>query len=167
MSDRWRIERLSTSHDRSAFRCGVATLDRYFAQQAGQDTRRRLANCFVAVERATEITAGFYTFSAAAIDLTSLPEAMIRRLPPYKALPAALIGRLAVDARFHGERLGSVLIFDAVRRALAADPTVFAIAVESKTQKAAAFYRHFQFQPLSDKPLTFFLPVGFFANMAR
>jgi predicted N-acetyltransferase YhbS len=166
VSDRWQIDKLSTSHDRSAFDCGVPALDRYFARQAGQDVRRHLANCFVAVERATGTVAGFYTFSAAAIDLTTLPDAMTRRLPPYPALPAALIGRLAVDSRFHGQRLGGILIFDAVRRALSADPAIFGVVVQAKTEKAAAFYRHFQFVPLSDKPQSFFLPVGFFASMA-
>jgi predicted N-acetyltransferase YhbS len=47
-------------------------------------------------------------------------------------LPAALIGRLAVDERFRGQRLGSALVMDAARRAAGSDPAIFALVVDAK-----------------------------------
>ena len=49
----FRLEPLRAEHDRKLFRCGEEILDRYFQTQATQDIRRRVANCFVAVEAVT------------------------------------------------------------------------------------------------------------------
>jgi hypothetical protein len=98
----FRIEPLGEMHDRAAFQCGEEALDRYFQTQATQDIRRRVANCFVAVEIVTGQIAAFYTLSAASIPLVDLPPEEARRLPRYPTLPAVRIGRLAVDKRFHG-----------------------------------------------------------------
>ena len=51
------IEPLEPSHDRTAFRCGVDALDRYFRERAGQDARRRITACFVAREIAADRSA--------------------------------------------------------------------------------------------------------------
>ena len=42
-SDALIIEPLERRHDRAAFSCGLPELDHYFARQAGQDVRRRIA----------------------------------------------------------------------------------------------------------------------------
>jgi len=46
------------AHDRSAFPCG-ATLDRYLREQASQDVKRLVASCFITVETATNMIAGY------------------------------------------------------------------------------------------------------------
>ena len=96
------IEPLGRQHDRAAFSCGVAELDDYLKRRAGQDIRRRIARVFVATEDGSNIVLGFYTLSALAIDVSSLPEDQARRLPRHP-VPAALIGRLAVDRSAQGE----------------------------------------------------------------
>jgi hypothetical protein len=48
----FRLETLG-EHDRSAFSSNVTRLDRYLREQASQDVRRHVANCFVAVEVST------------------------------------------------------------------------------------------------------------------
>jgi hypothetical protein len=50
-----RIEPLGPQHDRKAFACSVEALDRYFRELVAQDVKRRVSNCFVAVEREGEI----------------------------------------------------------------------------------------------------------------
>ena len=69
----FRLEALSDADDRTAFRCGVEALDRYFREQVTQDIRRRISNCFVAVERGTGDIAGFYTLATSGIPNTELP----------------------------------------------------------------------------------------------
>ena len=103
--------------DRSGFASGVEPLDRYFRTQVSQDVRRRVAACTVAVEQATQAIAGFYTLSAADVPVADVAPELTRRLPRYPTLPAARLGRLAVDARFRGRQLGTALLADAVRRA--------------------------------------------------
>jgi hypothetical protein len=63
----FRLEPLGEKHERSLLRCGEEALDRHFQTQATQDIRRRIANCFVAVETATNHVAAYYTISATSI----------------------------------------------------------------------------------------------------
>jgi len=112
------------------------------------------------VERSSGQLAGFDTLSASSILVSDLPEVIARRLPHYPSVPAALIGRLAVDKRFRGQRLGEALLLDAVDRVLDADPAVFALVVDAKDEAAASFYRRFEFRALSANPMSFFLPVA-------
>jgi GNAT superfamily N-acetyltransferase len=129
------IALLSPDHDRMAFSCGVDALDRYLKSQASQDTRRHIANCFVASPENTSVVAGYYTFSAASIPVVDLPEDQAKRLPRYPVLPAALIGRLAVDRHYRGRNLGAALLFDAIERAVRAEAVVFALVAMQRTTR--------------------------------
>jgi GNAT superfamily N-acetyltransferase len=154
------IAPLSADHDKPAFSCGVEALDRYLQTQATQDIRRRIANCFVATSANSNIIAGYYTFSAASVPMLDLPSETAKRLPRYPVVPAALIGRLAIDRQYRGRGLGAALLFDAVARAARADTAIFAILVDAKDDAGATFYRHHGFQPFAARPLTLFLPIG-------
>lgn len=103
--------------DRSEFRCGTDALDRYFIRQASQDARRRIAGCYVALDKNTGSIAGFYTLSAASIPIAEFSQEAIRRLPYYPTVPAALLGRLAVVHRFQCRKLGTTLLANAILRA--------------------------------------------------
>lgn len=167
MPPSFRIEALTTTHDRTGFSCGAEPLDRYLKTQATQDMRRRVANCFAALPEGGAAVAGFYTLSASAIPLTDLPPEQTRRLPRYPVLPAALLGRLAVDQEFRGCKLGAALLFDAILRALNADPAVLTVIVDAKDDAAAAFYRHHGFQAFAATPARLFLPVETAASLLR
>jgi GNAT superfamily N-acetyltransferase len=153
------IEPLGASQDRKTFSCGVPALDRYLHELATQDIRRRISNCFVAVNAGGAI-AGYYTLAAASLPLTDLSPDDARRLPRYPLLPAALIGRLAVDQGFRGQGLGGALIIDAARRAAAADPAIFALIVDAKDEQAVTFYRHLGFSPFSGRPMSLYLSLA-------
>jgi len=74
-----------------------------------------------------------------------------------------LIGRLAVDREYQGQRLGGRLLLDALARARDASRQVasFAIITDAKDEDAQSFYEHYGFQLLpterSDRRL--FLPI--------
>ena len=156
----FRLETLSQDHERSLFRCGEEALDRYFQTQVTQDIRRRVANCFIAVETATSHIAAWYTISAASIPLADLPLDETRRLPRYPTVPAVRIGRLAVDQRFQGRGLGAALLADAAGRTLKADAAAFTLLVDAKNDQAVAFYQRFGFRILASQPRTLFLPLA-------
>jgi ribosomal protein S18 acetylase RimI-like enzyme len=156
----FRLAPLGAEHDRGSFHCGEEALDRYFKTQATQDIRRRIANCFVAVEGATGSVAAYYTIAAASVPLVELPPEEAKRLPRYPTVPAVRIGRLAVDERFQGRGLGGALLVDATRRILQAGPAVYALLVDAKNERAGAFYRRYLFQPLIGRPRTLFLPLA-------
>jgi len=155
----FRIEPFGEAHDRQSFRCGESALDKYFQTQASQDIRRRIANCFVAVEVATGTVAGFYTLSAASIPFVDLPPDETKRLPRYPTLPAVRIGRLAVDDRFQGRGLGAALLMDAAARTMHTDAAVFTLLVDAKNDRAVSFYRRYGFRTLASQPRTLFLPL--------
>jgi GNAT superfamily N-acetyltransferase len=148
------------AHDRSAFSCGVAPLDRYLREQASQDVKRLVASCFVAVEAATGRIAGYYTLAATGVPANDLPFQELRRLPRYPVLPAALVGRLAIDQHFRRQGLGSALLADPALRVVRGDVKAFALIVEAKDEEAVAFYRLQGFQPFASRPLSLFLPLG-------
>lgn len=145
-------------HDRSAFDCGSAPLNRYLQQQATQDTRRRFASCFVAVTDEVGI-AGYYTLASSSVSLIDLPADTRKRLPRYPTVPAVRMGRLAVDRQFKGMGLGAALLADALMRAANSEIAAHALIVDAKDEIALAFYRHHGFIALPDAPLTVFLPL--------
>ncbi|MFS2114548.1 GNAT family N-acetyltransferase [Herbaspirillum frisingense] len=146
-------------HDRSRFDCGVPALNRYLREQVSQDIRRRVAACFVALDDSQRIAA-YYTLASASVPLAGLPDDLRRKLPRYGAIPAIRMGRLAVDREFKGRGLGSALLVNAMRRAVAAEIPGAVMVVEAKDPQAAAFYRHHGFIDLRDAPLTLFLPLS-------
>ena len=159
MTARFRIEPLASAHDRKTFASGVEPLDRYFRELVTQDIKRRVSNCFVAMNDEDRI-AGYYTFAATSLPLSELSAEETRRLPRYALMPAGLIGRLAIDRRFQGQRLGGALIMDAAARAARSDPAIFALIVDAKDEGAAAFYEHLQFRRFTSRPTTLFLPIA-------
>ena len=102
---------------------------------------------------------GFYSLSSFTLALDDLPAELSDKLPRYHAIPAALIGRLARDERVRGQRIGELLLADAIRRILGAAQTlaVFAIIVDAKDEHAATFYREFGFRAFPTNPRRLFL----------
>jgi ribosomal protein S18 acetylase RimI-like enzyme len=152
------IEPLGKRHDRTSFSCGQTDLDDWFHRRASQDERRNIARVFVASDDSLGVI-GFYSLSSFALSLTDVPDEIARKLPRYDAIPAALIGRLARDVRVRGQRIGELLLADAIRRILGAGGTlaVFAIVVDAKDAAAAAFYEEFGFRPFPLRPNRLFL----------
>lgn len=134
---------LDDGHDRAAFACGVETLDRYFHTQAGQDVRRRANGVFVLADKVQpERVLGYYTLCATALPPGDVPEVARKHIPRYPLVSATLIGRLAIANDRQGQRLGAVLLADALRRALASAETVGSsmIVVDALDEAAAGFY---------------------------
>jgi ribosomal protein S18 acetylase RimI-like enzyme len=160
------IEPLGPHHDRASFSCGEPALDAYLHRQATQDVRRRVAQVFVAVGGAPEQIAGYYSLSAASFAKDELPPALAKRLPHYP-VPAAVLGRLAIDRHHQGRGLGETLLLDAIRRVLRAANTiaVHAIIVDAKNKRAQAFYERYGFRPFPDAPRRLFLPLETFEKL--
>jgi hypothetical protein len=150
-----RIELLRAHHDRRGFFCGKESLDQFFQRQVTQDARRHLATPFVMVMPDGPI-GGFYTLSSTALRLGELPEDIARRLPRYPLIPATLIGRLAIDQRYHGQRWGSFLFLDALYRCSRSKVASFAVIVDAIDDEARGFYVHHSFLPLPDSPYRLF-----------
>jgi len=156
------INTLNTGHLRKAFDCGEPSLNTYLQRYARQNIKNRINRVFIASPVDAEKTImGYYTLSAGSICADALPLAQKRRLPNYP-IPVALLGRLAVDKQYQGQRLGSVLLADAVQRVEQASEVlaVYAIVVDALNPSVAEFYQGFGFVPFSGQPLKLFFPMG-------
>ncbi len=145
---------------RGGFDSGLADLDTYLVRQAGQDQRRRVAACFLAIEEETGTVAGYYTLSACHIQLMNLDQTARKRLPRYPVVPAVRLERLAIDRQFQGLGLGSALIADAAMRAMRSEIAAAFLVVEAKDATAAAFYTHHGFAPDPAEPLRLYASLA-------
>lgn len=154
---------LNTSlHDRTGFRCGVPELDDFLHRFAAQQSARGVSAVYVLVEsdQPSRIL-GFYTLSAAQVDVSHLSASDRKKLPRYP-VPCFRMGRLACSAVHRGQGLGKLLLGCAVERCLQARKQVaaFAVLVDAKNDSASAFYQHYGFTPCVDSPLSLYLPLG-------
>jgi GNAT superfamily N-acetyltransferase len=156
-----RIEPLGPHHDRERFSCGVDSLDRYLRTQASQDVRRKANGVFILVElNKANVVLGYYTLCATGLAHGDVPAAARKYIPRYPLVSATLTGRLAISEARQGERLGAILLADAVRRAYASAGTVGSsmLVVDALNERAAAFYEGSGFVRLPDS-LRLVLPM--------
>lgn len=154
------IVALAAHHVRSGFSCGNAALDSYLQTQASQDVKRKVATCFVAIENATGLIAGYYTLSACHVYLSGLDEDTRRKLPKYPTVPAVRLGRLAIDTRFQGRKLGAAMLGNAAARATQSEIATAMMVVDAKDETAAAFYRHHGFVAYASVSGKLMAPLG-------
>ena len=88
----FRVAPLDSVPDRSGFNCGTPPLDRYLREQLTQDTRSRVAACFVALTD-TQRIAGYYTLASTCVPLVDLPPDTAKKLPRYPAVLAVFTCR--------------------------------------------------------------------------
>ena len=149
-------------HDRQAFTSGVAELDEYLRRFAIQQSKKGIAVVRVLVDTdAPSTILGYYSLSAAQIDVIQLDERAQQTLPRYPG-PCFRMGRLAAHSAHHSRGLGRLLVGCAVERCLEARKQVaaYALLVDAKGEKAKAFYEHYGFTPCRDNPMTLYLPLG-------
>lgn len=106
-----KVEPLNAHHDRTAFSCGVESLDHYLQTQASQDVRRMANGVFVLAALNSPATIlGYYTLCATSLAQGDVSVAARKHIPRYPLVSATLIGRLAVAHSHHGEGLGALLL---------------------------------------------------------
>ncbi len=148
-------------HDRAAFDCGEPALNHYLQNTARQHLQKGIANTYVLVRRAEPgKILGFFTLSFLEVDLSEIPKKYGKKLPQTH-LPAAKLGRLAIDKSCQRNNYGRLLLVDAMRRvadAIRNTAGVVGLFVDAKNPDVAAFYRKFGFIPMNDNPLSLMLP---------
>jgi len=152
---------LATTHEKAKFTCGKVMLDNYIQKQAKQDVKGKVSVCFVLSDDNKEIK-GYYTLSNGSIPRFQLPESIIKQIPKYKDLPVTLLGRLAIDNKFKGQKLGALILLDALKRSFdisATSVASMAVIVDPIDQEAIDFYTKFGFILLPDSG-RMFLPMG-------
>lgn len=149
-------------HDRKSFTSGVVELDDYLRRFAVQQSKKGVSVVRVLVDTAEpSVILGYYSLSAAQIDIVQMDELTQQKLPRYP-VPCFRMGRLATHSAHQGRGIGRLLVGCAVERCLEACKHVaaYALVVDAKGEKAKAFYEHYGFIPCRDNPMTLYLPLG-------
>lgn len=134
------------AHDVSRFESGEVDLDDWLREHAATAARARVAQTFVWTGSDRSGVLAYYAISAHAVPRLEAPSRIARGVPD--PVPAALLGKLALDRSLQGQRLGDVLLADALERIIAASeagPAVRAIVVDAATDRGRALYSRFGF----------------------
>lgn len=161
MNNYWDFVPLEKKHRRKEFDCGNDELNQYLRKYARQNDNKGISKVFVATKAETLLTVdGYYTISSSLIEFSSLPEADRQKLPAYP-VPAALIGRLAVDNFCQGQGLRTELLVNALFRIVKASEEIgiYAVRVDAIDDRAKQFYLKHEFIPFIDNSLSLFLPL--------
>jgi GNAT superfamily N-acetyltransferase len=147
-----RLVLLGAEHDLRGFDCGNEQLNGWLIDHALAGQRADLARTYLAV--AYETPMGYVSLATGSIRREEAPRRYARGMPRHP-LPTILIARLAVDRRHQGEGLGSRLLAEALRRAVAASDAVAArlVVVDAIDEEAAAFYRRRGFIDVEENAL--------------
>lgn len=113
--------------------------------------------------------AGYFTLSAYAVLPRELQEELAGRLPRHDRFPTTLIGRLARDVAYRGDRLDELLLVEALMRAAENSDRVasFAVVVDALNDRAAAFYRRYDFMAFADDAHRLYLPMATVKTLLR
>lgn len=148
---------ISIEHDLSEFDSGVLSLNDWLKKNSLKNQATGASRCFVVCNEKKVI--GYYSLSAGAINRQLAPKAMQRNMP--ESLPIVLLGRLAIDKKYHNQGLGAGLLRDAMIRIVSFDINIgiFAILVHALSEQAKRFYlsRGFVESPL--QPMTLMMTL--------
>lgn len=155
-----RVVPFNSEFTKDTFDCGEHALNQYLQQLAGQHTRKNISRTFCAITAAQQVT-GFYSLSMAEAVLEELPASTRKKLPPHYPVPVARLSRLAVSHEFKGQRVGEMLLLNALSRCakIANEIGTVGIVVDAKHETAQRFYQKYGFISYSTQPLTLFIPM--------
>lgn len=138
-------------HDLEDFGCGNDELNIWLKRHALASHKADLARTYLAVDHS--VVAGYVSLTTGSVRPEDAPKRLARGMPRYP-IGTILIARLAVDLDYQRQRLGSRLLAEALRRAIAASDAAAArlIVVDAIDDDAAAFYRRWGFIDTPDNP---------------
>ncbi len=70
------------------------------------------------------------------------------------------MGRLAIDDKYQGRKLGAAMVWDAASRVARSELMAFALVVDAKDENAQEFYLHHGFVNFGSLTLQLILPLA-------
>lgn len=152
-------ELLLPQHAVVDFRSSEPTLDEWLKRKAFKNQTIGASRIFVVCESGGNQVVGFYALATGSVQRQSVSGALRRNMPD--PLPVLVLGRLAVDERYHRRGIGARLLKDAVLRSqlVAEQVGTKALLVHALSEEAKAFYLHWGFTPSEIQPSTLLLPL--------
>ena len=150
-------EPLQAHYDLAQFECGKPALDQWLRSHA-MANEGKSSRTFVVCDDGNTVLA-YYTLATGSVARTEMPRRIRHDLP--NPVPIMVLGRLAVDNRCRGLKLGSALLREAMLRTLRVSEQagVRALVVHAIDDEAVTFYKRYAFQIFPPETRTLLLPV--------
>jgi GNAT superfamily N-acetyltransferase len=147
--------RISEEHALAQFDCGVTSLNDWLKQRGLENDRSGASRTYILCYGPEVV--GYYCLATGAVDRDEAPSALRRNMPD--PVPVVVLGRLAVDHRYHGRGVGRLLLRDAVQRAaqVAEIAGAAALIVHALSEEARNFYLAWGFADWPLQPMTLYL----------
>jgi GNAT superfamily N-acetyltransferase len=131
-------EKLNSSHQLDQFDCGNLHLNYWLKHRAFKNEIQGASRTYVVTVE--NVVVAYYCLANGAIAQTISTGKVKRNMPD--PIPVMIIGRLAVDLNWQGQRIGKALLRDAILRTLQAAEIagIRAILVEAISEEAKQFY---------------------------
>lgn len=151
-------EPLSPDHQVNSFACGESVLDEWLKRLALGNQSSGASRTFFVATTEREVM-GYYALAAGAVTHQDATRSIRQNMPD--PVPVMVLGRLAVDARAQGMKLGAALLQDALQRCLLVSQNTGAShAVHALNERARRFYEHYGFKASPAHPMTLMLRLG-------
>lgn len=148
---------LNAKHNLDSFDSGNATLDDWLVKRALKNQESGASRTFVACHGKKAI--GYYALATGSVERDMATGNFSRGMP--EPIPVIVLGRLAIDKSYQGQRLGAALLKDAMLRTgtIANNVGVRGLLVHAISEDAKRFYLKYGFQQSPMEPMTLLLSV--------
>lgn len=131
------------------FDCGDPAMNEYFRRYAKKNQGQLYGMTYVCVCPQVNAIIGFYTIATTTIPRAGIPDELLKGLPKYQDIPAILLGRLAVDRKAQGKKIGEFLISHCFDMCLSMTKVCGArYIVTDAYESTVAFYRKYGFREI-------------------
>lgn len=147
---------LLATHRCDGFASSEPDLDAWLIRRAYANQLSGASRTFVVVD-AQQAVVGYYALAAGAVSYPIATPAVRRNMPD--PIPVMVLARLAVDQRAQGQKLGALLLQDAVKRCalVSHHADIRALLVHALHDRAKQFYEHYGFRASAVHPMTLWL----------
>lgn len=134
---------LEPEHDLDGFECRSEEQTQWLRRHARQSMASGATRVLVMTETDSRAVAAYYAWCMASVSIGDVPARMRRGVGRYPQ-PVALLARLGVDIGHEGQGLGTALLQDVVRRALALGDEIGCrgLLIHAEAPGARDFYLH-------------------------
>lgn len=148
---------IEPKHRIDEFDCGKESLN-VWLQAHAIDNEGRASRTYVIADAGMRVWA-YYTLALGSVIRAEVPRKYRHGLP--NPVPVMVLGRLAVDRRHGGRRIGPHMLKEAMQRTLLIEKQAGALAliVHAIDDEAVGFYAKYGFQVFPAGTRTMFLPI--------
>jgi GNAT superfamily N-acetyltransferase len=154
----FRIEKLGRGHHLDTFDCGDEALNRFLSRYALSNQQANASQTYLAL--ADDRVIGFYTLVVGDVAFADAADRLKKGLVRHP-IPVMVLARMGVDLSWQGQRIGSGLLKDAMRRTVqAADIAgICAFIVHAKNEQVRDWYMQFDLTPSPSDSLHLYVLV--------